>query len=929
MEGLLVMVALAIIATPITLIVRYFVIQNRLDVIETRLQGVERAVQRYIRAIQSQSAAVPPLPDALRADAPPVAPPAPPVQRPAPPPQPATPPVQQPTPPPVATPPVVLPVVEPVAVASSVPQSVASTPLDEPQAPPPPRGQFFPPELPEKYRAPKPSPAPSPAATPRSTEDWEAIIGGNWANKIGVVVTIFGLGYLLQHAFTQMGPGGRVAVSLLVSVAMLIAGTLFEPREKYRIFCYGLIGGGWAGLYTTVYAMYALPAAKVLDSAVLATVLWLSVAAGMIFHSLKYRSQTVTAIAYFLAFTTLAASDVTTVSVIALIPLAASLLFVAWKYRWPLFARYALIATYITCGLHKDTGAPLWETQGLFLIYWLLYEVYDLLHADPWLLPMNAIGFLLLSAGKWSHAAPNDMWQLAAGASALYLCSTLIRARMNRWSPAVLFNAGLATAAIFMKLEHQWIPLALAIEAELYYLAGVWCRTEFLINLGGAIFVLDSVSLAAQLDGTLPMQKWVPVAGLNSVLFYLNRAVRATDVWYGYAAAAFAALIVGYEASDPWRGVGWCLMALAPFAFGWWRRLTDFRIQGYALGLLGAVGITCVMPYQWPQLAIGSAVAYLFALVMVKSPEDRIGEEEREIIRMAASGLTVIGLGTLVWRVVPGEYLGAAWLGLAALLLEGGLLNLPKDFRWLSIAVALLGAGRAVTFDLFNTRVLIAAAISYWFAWRARKEYNGEITLAATWPATLFLLAGLAAALPLHTVAAVWALIALALVELNRPSERLQGAVVAGAVAIRCMTFDMFMSGTGWPTIWPVAATILVLWAAMLRRPVGSLQRTYDWLVGVCLLLTLIFQQSSESALTVAWGAAAVGMVAVGFVLKDRAPRLTGLLLFLVCTAKLFAWDLRNLATVPRILSLIVLGLLMLGVSWVYTRFREQVQKLL
>ena len=44
-----------------------------------------------------------------------------------------------------------------------------------------------------------------------------------------------------------------------------------------------------------------------------------------------------------------------------------------------------------------------------------------------------------------------------------------------------------------------------------------------------------------------------------------------------------------------------------------------------------------------------------------------------------------------------------------------------------------------------------------------------------------------------------------------------------------------------------------------------------------------------------------------------------------MCVLKLFLYDLRNLETPYRILSFIALGLILLGVSWVYTRFREQV----
>jgi uncharacterized membrane protein len=43
----------------------------------------------------------------------------------------------------------------------------------------------------------------------------------------------------------------------------------------------------------------------------------------------------------------------------------------------------------------------------------------------------------------------------------------------------------------------------------------------------------------------------------------------------------------------------------------------------------------------------------------------------------------------------------------------------------------------------------------------------------------------------------------------------------------------------------------------------------------------------------------------------------------------LFLYDLRNLETLYRILSFVALGLILLSVSWIYSRFREQVEKLL
>lgn len=72
-----------------------------------------------------------------------------------------------------------------------------------------------------------------------------------------------------------------------------------------------------------------------------------------------------------------------------------------------------------------------------------------------------------------------------------------------------------------------------------------------------------------------------------------------------------------------------------------------------------------------------------------------------------------------------------------------------------------------------------------------------------------------------------------------------------------------------------------------------------------------------------------MALLAAGFPLRDRVLRLTGLAMLAGCIAKLFAWDLRNLDTLPRIFSFIALGALLVGVSWVYTRFRESVQRYL
>jgi uncharacterized membrane protein len=126
------------------------------------------------------------------------------------------------------------------------------------------------------------------------------------------------------------------------------------------------------------------------------------------------------------------------------------------------------------------------------------------------------------------------------------------------------------------------------------------------------------------------------------------------------------------------------------------------------------------------------------------------------------------------------------------------------------------------------------------------------------------------------------------------------------------------------------AAAIACLFAAQLILPrAPGYARLYYSLLATALTTVLLFQEVSGRMLTVAWGMEGVAWLAAGFPLRDRTLRLSGLALFLVCIGKLFFFDLRQLETLYRILSFFVLGVILVAVSWVYTRFRERIQRYL
>ncbi len=95
------------------------------------------------------------------------------------------------------------------------------------------------------------------------------------------------------------------------------------------------------------------------------------------------------------------------------------------------------------------------------------------------------------------------------------------------------------------------------------------------------------------------------------------------------------------------------------------------------------------------------------------------------------------------------------------------------------------------------------------------------------------------------------------------------------------------------------------------------------------LLIGYIWIEVSGTALTVWLTGYGFGMVALGFMFRERIGRLLGLGMLSACILKLFLWDLRGLEGLARVASFIVLGIVLIAVSYVYTRFKDRVEKML
>jgi uncharacterized membrane protein len=85
----------------------------------------------------------------------------------------------------------------------------------------------------------------------------EFAIASNWLLRIGILTVIIAVGFFLKYSIDRgyLGPVARVALTVVAGLSMLAIGTRLLGR-RYHLLGQGLLGGGIASLYFSVYAAY-------------------------------------------------------------------------------------------------------------------------------------------------------------------------------------------------------------------------------------------------------------------------------------------------------------------------------------------------------------------------------------------------------------------------------------------------------------------------------------------------------------------------------------------------------------------------------------------------------------------------------------------------------------------------------------------------
>ncbi len=658
----------------------------------------------------------------------------------------------------------------------------------------------------------------------RSVLPLEEVLGMNLFAKIGIVLLVLGFALLGRVALVSMGPGERVALIYAVAGAMLGGGIWLERKERYRLVGRTGIGGGWALLFFTTYAMSHVPAMTVLRSNTLDCVLLLAVAIAMVSHTLRYQSQLVTGLAFLLAFSTVALSQDTVYSLVAGVILAVGVVAIALRMSWFELEIFGIIASYANHfywlyklypeGVAGHSFSQFWPSATILILYWAIFRVSYIARRirtprDETMSTIAALlnSVLLLAVMKFQSTRPElAFYALLALGAIEFFFGQLPLTRRRR--PAFILLSVLGTILIFASVPFKFsgnnIALLWMIAAEVLLIAGI-VQSEVVFRrlglLGGMVTGLVVVYGALQIV-EIRQTSQSPLTGdgilllAGSVLFYFNAHFllprwkglfagmdRTLAVAQSYLGGATAFLGIWAVFTGDWTAVGWVALMLAA-AYG--KRYLDdnhLLLQAWALAvcvLIAAFNQNLHLSDPYPHIIVTRLITLpilalgFYCTAWVLSGIDDLRRHFRTLALWSGSAL----LASLVWLDAKPTWVALVWVVFAVALSVIGRRFRQADLNYQEHVLAVLAIAQLAAFNIDSQAPVeryipfLGCAVAFYaisrFCTLREASYCKPAAWAHTWAAT-----ALIAALAWHEssqpwLVAVWALFALGLALTDR-----------------------------------------------------------------------------------------------------------------------------------------------------------------
>ena len=808
----------------------------------------------------------------------------------------------------------------------------------------------------------------APAGRSRRNGDLESRIGGNWFNRIGVLAIFLGVAFFLKYAVDNewIGPTTRVLIGVAIGILFLIGGE--RLRKRYASYAYGLTGGGIAVLYASIWFASSKRYGLISTTEAFAFMAVVTATASLL--AARYSALPIAVLGLIGGFLTpiLLSTGVDNETGLFgyIAVLDAGVLLLAYSKQWRSLNYLSFISTVLMFAAWMEEWYDPSKLRTtiifltvFFIIFALLAVLYNVVNRRPTGWPdltmvfSNALLYFVTSYALLDDKYHSRLGLFAVLVAAFYLGLGYFTYRRDREDKLLVFTfLGLgflfSVLAVPIQFEQHWITMGWAIEGAVMTWIGLRANDRTSRN-GALIVFLIAITHWALSD----VQGFAYLAPAHFVPLLNERALSCAVLIASLVAAAIFYKRYSEKVEDRTSFGGLLLLAANALAiallsmdandyFEQRKALASGRDFASSLGNTKALTLTAL----WTMYGVGT----LFVGVT------------RKIRPLRFLALLLLAGATIKVLVVDLSYYAASWHTLI----------LNQTFASFGLIVTALALGawfyarnfeaddpeRDIVIPLLigaaNVLAIIALSAEVWGHFRRmlfevqgidylRIENTKQFVISVVWTiyGAVALFAGIKRGTRAFRIGALFLL-----------------ALTIGKV----LMVDLPYYDAGWHKLilnQTFAAFALLVYALALSARFYSRAKSVDEgetklivpvLVASANVLALValsaealgyyaarisagaatsgplgdLRLAQQLSLSVVWTIYGGAMLTIGIARRSKLLRVMALLLLGLTIFKVFLFDLSSLEKLYRIISFIVLGAILLAVSFLYQRYRQR-----
>lgn len=593
--------------------------------------------------------------------------------------------------------------------------------------------------------------------------DMEVDLGRFWLNKAGIIIFSLGVAFLITYTFRYFGPFAKIISGYLIALALFFLGIKLEKKEKFINYGRVLLGGAWAIVYFTTYAMYHFDASRIITSEAMDLFFLVMVSLGIVVFSLRYKSEQLTALALFIGYITSTMGDINYFTLLSSLLLAVIALVLVYKLQWIKIIFFGIMLSYLThfCWVVKHIAFSrvavsninvkdvyFLMNAGFLCIYWLCFTlaIHCIKNAKDTLLYnrlsaanfANFILFFFMLYPKFYLFYPQHKFNFVVILGAVYLALAVLMETLKKqrlFTSNIIIAVSLLTMAIPLKFIPYKATVLWLVELPFLLYAGITFKRKVFRYLAFALALALFYKFSAAdsyLAGYLQVfgmrvawYKFLTFLNFFSVLvcfsiyrFFqdslkLSTLERLTRNVYSALTAAYLTIFIWQVVDYTWLTFSVALEAAAVAICGY--LLLDNYVRLYSLILLVIFGVRfCFIDpayyicdwIQWFMISVELVVSYtVYFLYRSLNKKSLLNLEESSFVKplfFAACFLVAF----MIFRYIAGSWISLALGIMGVALFLVGFLTKDKLFRLGGFIIFALTLGRVVLVDLSGLPII-------------------------------------------------------------------------------------------------------------------------------------------------------------------------------------------------------------------------------